>query len=365
MRFQIFRNKSVGSTGQTKSLLREWGNAIMFAVVAATLIRWTTFEAYSIPSSSMEKSLLVGDYLFVSKLHYGPRTPFTPLQVPLTHQHIWGTNIPSFSDAIQLKSVRLPGFSEIKHNDAVVFHIPTEKQYPIDLRTNLIKRCVGVAGDTLSIRNRQVYVNNKPLPISETSQHSYFIQTESVIENEFFLDQDITDVNTIPGGYLVHTTPEKAAYIKTLDRVKEVTLMEGQPGEAETGIYPGKPDMFAWNRDNFGPLYIPAKGATVNITPQSLALYEKVILNYEHQDKAEVRSGKLYLNGKLVTQYTFRQNYYFMMGDNRHNSDDSRYWGFVPEDHVVGKAVLVWMSSNPNGGLTDKIRWNRLFTLIN
>ena len=365
MRFQIFRKKPVNAPRPKKSLLREWGDAIMFAVVAATLIRWTTFEAYSIPSSSMEKSLLVGDYLFVSKLHYGPRTPFTPLQVPLTHQTLWGTSIPSFSDVIQLKSVRLPGFSEIKHNDAVVFHIPTEKQNPIDLRTNLIKRCVGVAGDTISILDNQVYINGKPSINPVQGQHSYFIQTDAVLEDKFFLDQDITDVNAVPGGYLVHTTPKKAAFIKTIDKVKAVTLNKANPGEAEPGIYPGMPTVYSWNRDNFGPLYIPEKGTTITITPENLPLYEKVILEYEHNQNAKVEKGGLYLNGKPATAYTFKQNYYFMMGDNRHNSDDSRYWGFVPEDHVVGKAVLVWMSADPNGGITDKIRWNRLFTLIN
>ncbi|MBB6611905.1 signal peptidase I [Pontibacter sp. Tf4] len=347
-----------------KSFAREWGDAILFAVVAASLIRWATFEAYTIPTPSMEKSLLVGDFLFVSKLHYGPRTPITPLQVPLTHQTIWGTNIPSYSDAIQLKSYRLPGFSEVKRGDVVVFNYPPEEQHPADLRTNYIKRCVAIAGDSIEVRDMQVLVNGKPMENPEMLQYEYFMATSKVLTQDFFLDRDITDVSGWEGGFRLHTTPERAAELAKLDFVKEVTLVKEPKGTENTQIFPHVPSLYKWNMDFFGPLYVPKEGATVAITPETLPLYETVILKYEHNDNARVEDGKLYLDGKEVNQYTFKQNYYFMMGDNRHNSADSRFWGFVPEDHIVGKAVMIWMSTDPYGSFLNKIRWSRIFNII-
>ncbi|TPE46069.1 signal peptidase I [Pontibacter mangrovi] len=348
-----------------KGFFREWGDAILFAVIAASLIRWATFEAYTIPTPSMEKSLLVGDFLFVSKLHYGPRTPMTPLQVPLTHQTIWGTNIPSYSDAIQLKSYRLPGFSEVKRNDVVVFNYPPEDQHPADLRTNYIKRAIGLPGDSLQIKDLQVYINGEAIKNPEQMQFKYILVPTMQLSNKFFEDRDIrmSEVQMFDNGYLVDITPEMAEEIKKLDFIKDVILYK-HPDEAEAGIFPNVPSKYPWNRDNFGPIYIPEKGATVAITPESLPFYERVILEYEHNENAEVRDGKLYLDGKEVKEYTFKQNYYFMMGDNRHNSADSRYWGYVPEDHVVGKAVMIWMSTNPEGKMFDKIRWSRIFNII-
>jgi signal peptidase I len=361
-----FRNRKEKerSVKPRKSLAREWADALMFAVVFATLIRWSTFEAFAIPSSSMEKSLLTGDFLFVSKLHYGSRTPITPVQVPLTHQTLWGTDIPSYSDVIQLPYFRLPGFSQVRRNDPVVFNHPGETERPIDLKTNLVKRCIGVAGDTLLIRNRQVYLNGKATENPARLQFSYFIRTDQFLDQKFFHKQDITDVYPAQGGYYIHTLPGKAAAIRSLDFIKEVKLLEALPGEAEPGIFPHKPAQYAWNKDNFGPLYIPKAGATIAITPETLPLYEKAILTDEHNDKMEVRNGKLYLDGTEVTHYTFRQNYYFMMGDNRHNSNDSRYWGFVPEEYLVGKPVFIWMSADSTATFPGKIRWSRLFQAI-
>ena len=347
-----------------KSFAREWGDAILFAVIAASLIRWATFEAYTIPTPSMEKTLLVGDFLFVSKLHYGPRTPMTPLQVPLTHQTIWGTNIPSYSDAIQLKSYRLPGFSEVKRNDVVVFNYPPEEHHPADLRTNYIKRCIGIAGDSIEIRDMQVYINGQAAENPEKMQFKYFLSTEQRLSEKFFLERDITDVIQWQGGYIVDTSPEKAKALASLDFIKEAMLLKDEPGKGDAEVFPHVPSKYEWNKDNFGPLYIPKEGATVAITPETLPFYEKVITGYEHNDNAEVRDGKLYIDGKEATSYTFKQDYYFMMGDNRHNSLDSRYWGFVPADHIVGKAVLIWMSTDPYGGFLDKIRWSRLFKTI-
>ena len=348
-----------------KSFAREWGDAILFAVIAASLIRWATFEAYTIPTPSMEKSLLVGDFLFVSKLHYGPRTPITPLQVPLTHQTIWGTNIPSYSDAIQLDSYRLPGFSEVKRGDVVVFNYPPEEHHPADLRTNYIKRAIGLPGDSLTIREMQVYINGQPMENPEGVQYKYFLATDNMLNEKFFLDRDITDVIRWQGGYIVDTSAEKAKELASLGFIKEVMLLKDMPGNADPEVFPHQPSQYEWNKDNFGPLYIPREGATVAITEKTLPLYEKVIIGYERNENAKVRDGKLFIDGQEVTQYTFKQDYYFMMGDNRHNSLDSRYWGFVPEDHIVGKAVMIWMSTDPNAGFFDKIRWSRLFNMIN
>ena len=364
MKLKFWKKGAEKKAGKKKSVAREWGDAVMFAVVAATIIRWATFEAYAIPTSSMEKSLLVGDYLFVSKLHYGARTPGTPLQVPLTHQTIWGTDIASYSDAIQLQSFRFPGFSEVKHNDAVVFHYPAEDNHPTDLKTYYIKRCVGLPGDSLRVRDGQVYVNGVAADNPKEQQFEYFVATDRVLNDDFFRQRDISEKYGVQGGYVVFTSPEKAKRLEALDFVKEVKQSRSEAGTAEAGVFPQTPDTYKWNRDNFGPLYIPKAGATVAITPKMLPLYERAILAYEHNENAEVHDDKLFIDGKEVNKYTFKQDYYFMMGDNRHNSLDSRYWGFVPEDHTVGKAVFVWMSVDPEAGLFDKVRWNRLFSVI-
>ncbi|MDX5482272.1 MAG: signal peptidase I [Hymenobacteraceae bacterium] len=347
-----------------KSFIREWADALVFAVVVASFIRWATFEAYAIPTPSMEGSLLVGDYLFVSKLHYGSRTPMTPLQVPLTHQKIWGTDLASYSDAIRLEPFRLPGFSEIKHNDPVVFNFPAEDEHPVDLKTNYIKRAVGMAGDTLAIRNARVYINGNMVENPQEEQHQYGFVTDRVLSESFFMDRGIKDVYHVEDGYVACVSPEKAEELASLDFIYHVKPLLEQPGEAGAGIFPQRPETYKWNKDNFGPLYIPEAGATVSITPETLPLYERVILQYEQNENAVVQEGKLFIDGQEVTQYTFKQNYYFMMGDNRDNSLDSRYWGFVPEDHIVGKAVFVWMSRDPSGGFLDGIRWGRLFSVI-
>ncbi|PRY15460.1 signal peptidase I [Pontibacter ummariensis] len=360
-----FRKKAPSRKRQVQTgVLRQWGDALMFAVVAACFIRWATFEAYAIPTPSMEKSMLVGDHLFVSKLHYGPRTPMTPLQVPLTHQTFWGMPFASYSDALQVPSFRFPGFSEVRRNDVVVFNYPAEEEHPTDLKTHYVKRCVGIAGDSIAIRDMQVFINGKAADNPEERQYRYFLKTDKVLNKEFFTDRNITEAYPGADGYLLHTTPAKAKALASLEIIQEVQLLKAKPGEAEPAVFPQAPALYTWNQDNFGPVYIPQEGATVAITPHTLPLYEKVILDYEQNKNAVVRGGKLWIDGKEVKQYTFKQNYYFMMGDNRHNSLDSRYWGFVPEDHIVGKAAFVWFSVDPTEELPDKIRWGRLFSLI-
>ena len=366
------------ATPKRKGAVREWFDSILFAVVAATLIRWLFFEAFTIPTPSMENSLLVGDFLFVSKLHYGTRTPKTPLQVPLTHQTIWGTNIPSYTDAVQLPQYRLPGFSDVKRGDVVVFNYPPELQHPVDLKTNYIKRCVGLPGDKLEVRDLQVYANGVAMENPPRMENEYFVATTtSVNEEKVFKDNGISEYNsytesfndTIPGndqpGYLVFTTVEIAAKLKTYDFVKSITLVKASKEISEPMLYPNS-SLFKWNRDNYGPVTVPKKGMTVSMTPENIALYGPVIKNYEENEDVALDEKSVKVAGKVVTSYTFKQDYYFMMGDNRHNSADSRYWGFVPMDHIVGKAVFVWMSIDPNpSGFFNKIRWNRLFRIIN
>ncbi|MET7259518.1 signal peptidase I [Dyadobacter jiangsuensis] len=361
-----------------KSPAREWFDSILFAVVAATLIRWLFFEAFTIPTPSMENSLLVGDFLFVSKLHYGTRTPKTPLQVPLTHQTIWGTNIPSYTSLIQLPQYRLPGFSEVKRGDVVVFNYPPELQHPVDLKTNYIKRCVGIPGDKVEVRDLQVYANGQAMENPPRMENEYFVATTTAVnEEKVFRDNGISEFNsftdgendTIKGneqmGYLVFTTTEIAAKLKTYDFVKSITLVKTDNGITEPMLYPNS-SLFKWNRDNYGPITVPKEGMTVQLTPENVAMYGPVIKNYEDNEDVVVDENSVKIGGKAITSYTFKQDYYFMMGDNRHNSADSRYWGFVPMDHIVGKAVFVWMSIDPNPtSFFNKIRWSRIFRVIN
>lgn len=361
-----------------KSPAREWFDSVLFAVVAATLIRWLFFEAFTIPTPSMENSLLVGDFLFVSKLHYGTRTPKTPLQVPLTHQTIWGTSIPSYTSLIQLPQYRLPGFSEVKRGDVVVFNYPPEMQHPVDLKTNYIKRCVGIPGDKVEVRDLQVYANGQAMENPPRMENEYFVATTTAVnEEKVFRENGISEFNsytegdndTIKGneqmGYLVFTTTEIAAKLKSYDFVKSITLVKSDKDISEPMLYPNS-SLFKWNRDNYGPITVPKEGMVVQLTPENIAVYGPVIKSYEDNEDVVVEENSIKIGGKAITSYTFKQDYYFMMGDNRHNSADSRYWGFVPMDHIVGKAVFVWMSIDPNPtSFFNKIRWSRIFRVIN
>lgn len=373
-------NKDVKYVGppsheSAKDAVQEWSEAIGFAVIAATLIRWLIMEAYTIPTPSMENSLLVGDFLFVSKFHYGTRTPMTPLQVPLTHQKIWFTDIPSYTKAVQLPQYRLPGISHIKREDVVVFNVPPKWlndgiDYPVDLKTNYIKRCVGVAGDVIEIKDKQVYANGTALKNPPKMRYSYRVVTKEYISEKNLeklgIDQDDVGYVTQPEQnkveYMLHLDSAKAVELKSIPYITSV-----DPFPAQTGR---DPDIFSksryapWNRDNFGPLTIPKEGMTIQVNDSTLALYGETIVQYDHNKDAKIEGGKLLIDGQEKTEYTFNQNYYFMMGDNRHDSLDSRFWGFVPEDHIVGKAFFIWLSLDKNAGFFNKIRWSRFFDLI-
>ena len=382
MNWKFWKKNKDNTPEKPKSKVREWGDAILFAVIAATLIRFFIMEAFTIPTPSMEKSLLVGDFLFVSKFHYGSRTPATPLQVPLTHQKIWFTNIPSYSDAIQLPQYRLPGFTHVKRNDVVVFNVPGIAEsnfeepdrskwidYPVDLKTNYIKRCVAVAGDSLEIRGKQLYINGTAAENPEKMQYAYTVETkvditERVLDN---LKVSLPDGFNRRGNtsiYSFHLTEEEKNTLESQQFVNAVTPYAPERGQASVGIFPQNPELFPWNEDWFGPLWVPKEGVTIEVNERTLALYGKTITDYDHNKDAEIVNGQLVIDGSPVTEYTFKQDYYFMMGDNRHNSLDSRFWGFVPADHIVGKGFFIWLSLDGNESFLSKIRWSRFLKII-
>lgn len=351
--------------GQHKSVAREWFDAIVFAVIAATIIRTFLIEAYTIPTPSMEKSLLVGDFLFVSKVSYGARTPMTPLSFPFAHNTLPVFGGKSYLEWIKLGYYRLPGFGKVNRGDCVVFNWPAENEgRPVDKKENYIKRCIAIAGDSLTIRDQQVYINGSLQPLPKHSQTSYHVITDgSGFSVQALQRLGITDVEAIsPTEYNMHLTREAAKELKNFGNIRMMEANHVPPGTFQDFIFPFDSKL-GWNVDNFGPLFIPKKGSTVMLNEQTLPLYQKAIGDYEH-NQLEVRNGKILINGKETDRYTFQMDYYFMMGDNRHNSQDSRFWGFVPEDHIVGKAVFIWMSYDTNGSFLGKIRWSRLFHRI-
>jgi len=384
-----------------KSQIREWTDAIIFAVVAASIIRIFMIEAYTIPTSSMEKSMLVGDFLFVSKLSYGPKLPNTPLAFPFVHHTMPLTKYTkSYVEWIKWPFYRFPGTTTVKHNDVVVFNYPdgdtvalkqqNQSYYglvrqvgrervwndkfnfgdivarPVDKRENYIKRCIGLPGDSIEIKDEIVFINGKQVDIPNLSQFMYIVKTDGNPINRRILKQlDITEEvqMTESGDQVLTLTQESADKLKQLPNVKAVEKIIQPKGFWQPYIFPFD-SSYAWNVDNFGPLYIPKAGATVQLTLANLPLYERIINAYE-LNKLEVKNGKILINGKESTSYTFKLDYYWMMGDNRHNSADSRFWGFVPSDHIVGKAVFVWLSLDNNKSLFDgKIRWNKLFRTV-
>jgi len=405
--------------GQRKrNLLGQWGDAILFAVIVATAFRAFTFEAFTIPTESMEKSLLVGDYLFVSKLSYGPRLPMTPVTFPFTHHTLPLTDhTPSFTNWFKLPYMRLPGFGKPQKGDAVVFNFPEgdtvvanfqNMSYyqlvrmsgrdnlvnrhrvvftlpdgrkgsrpagdilvrPVDKQENYIKRCVGTPGDTIEVVDGVVHVNSKAEPLVATGQYAYDFVVKDPFNKRVLKDQyDITttDVTEDNGTAEIPLTASNAEALGKFGNVVSMTR-EDKPRGAYGAkdfwpIFPNNP-AFNWSEDNFGPLWIPKAGASIKLTAANLPLYRRAITAYEGNTLDE-KNGSIWINGVQTDTYTFKQDYYWMMGDNRHRSQDSRFWGFVPYDHVVGKAVLVWLTVDPEkGGFPSGIRWKRLFTRV-
>jgi signal peptidase I len=380
MEFNFLKRKqNTADTNKTpkkkKSKLREWVDAIVFAVIAATIIRWALISAYTIPTSSMEGTELVGDFLFVSKIAYGPRTPITLLRMPLTDDKIWFTNIPSYLKWIQLPSVRLPGYTSVKNGHIVVFNYPQDSAYkPVDVKTHYIKRCVAIAGDKLEIKDGQVYLNGKIFQNPPHVQFEYKLTLKpgKTINERTIEKYKLNDLYNIAeqsihedgDGYRILTSPDKAKQLAKISIIHSVVKRNAPKGRFDGRVYPFH-EKFPWNEDNFGPLVIPKKGMTIDINEQNLIQYKMVIEQYEWNKKVEIKNNnQLWIDGKEVKKYTFKQDYFFMMGDNRHNSADSRFWGFVPENHVVGQASLTWLSLDYNKSFFSRVRWGRVFRWI-
>ncbi len=370
-----------------KTWWREWLDAALFAIVAATLIRLFLVEAYTIPTGSMEGSMLVNDFLFVSKLSYGPRLPMTPLAVPLVHNTMPLTGGKSYSEAVRWDYHRLPGFGDVERYDVVVFNFPNgdtiiqeypDQDYyqfvrayghdavhsqfhvmtrPVDKKENYIKRCVGVPGDVIMVRDGNLFVNGKPAPQFPRSKTTFYVKGKP-------LGYDFMEENEVRADEII---PQKGDTFFYQFQWNQLETVRAAAGGAAVGpyfygansdmeaVFPYDANSAGWNRDQYGPIAVPKEGTTVALNAGNIALYRRIIANYEGNKLVE--NGDAFLiNGKPTTSYTFKQNYYWMMGDNRHNSLDSRYWGFVPEDHVVGKAWFVWLSYGKDG-----IRWSRLF----
>lgn len=400
----------------------EWIDAILYALIAVYFINNFLFQNYKIPSSSLEKSLLVGDYLLVSKVSYGPRVPMTPLSFPLAQHTLPILNCKSYLDFIQLDYKRLSGITSVKRGDIVVFNFPagdtaltkvTNPDYytlchthgrehikrnkaiygdivyrPVDRRENYVKRCVALPGDIFEIRNNQIYINSKIVENPKKLQFNYYVMMSNPnnrISNKLFeeLGISLADRNFIPNNpqnneffsllgfkptasgdynpvYCLPLTNEAKNKLQSMSLVSQIIQ---EPGDIMGGdVYPlGHGE---WTRANYGPLWIPCKGATIDLTPEIWPIYERVIKNYEGNQTA-IKDGKIYINGVETTKYTFKMDYFYMLGDNRDNSADSRYWGFVPEDHIVGEPLFVWFSKDPDKGIFEGgIRFNRMFKSV-
>ncbi|MDL2209039.1 S26 family signal peptidase [Parabacteroides sp. OttesenSCG-928-O15] len=402
----------------------EWVDDIIFALIAVYMINLFVFQNYQIPSSSLEKSLLVGDYLFVSKLSYGPRVPNTPLSFPLVQNTLPIVNTKSYFDWPHWEYKRVKGLGEVKRNDIVVFNFPAgdtvalKVQNPdyhtsvamygreaihlnkqiygdviyrqVDKRENYVKRCIGMPGDSLEIRDNQVYVNGVAAENPEHMQLNYIVETNGSpfteaqyrllnISKEDRVNNKVSDAasqsplheylgftKNAAGQYnplyCYPLTKKALAIAEKLPNV--VKIVVDREEIYQRSLYYPLGYETGWSRDNYGPIWIPKKGATVELNEFNLAMYRRCIQNYEN-NTLEVKDGTIYINGKPETTYTFQYDYYWMMGDNRHKSADSRSWGFVPEDHIVGKPILIWLSLDKDRKLFDGgIRWNRLFRTV-
>lgn len=387
-----------------KNLVLELFEIILVAVFGALILRIFFIEAYTIPSPSMQNTLLTGDYIFVSKIHYGPKMPVTPLSVPFTQHTLPFVDKKSYSEKIQLPYKRLKGLSSIKRNDILVFHFPegdtisslyqSEASYyqlcrifgksevndnigefgeilyrPVDKRENFIKRVIGIPGDTLEIKNGLALINHTMEQPNPNIQYNYLIKTNgeefpSELLDSLNISMEYRNINTETNAYKLPLTKQGFNIVRAKDYVKGIRREENKDAAfSNATIFPFVP-RYPWTEDYFGPLYIPKKNMTITLNLWNLPIYRRIIEAYENK-KLVINGSHIFINGELTNTYTFEMDYYFVMGDNRHNSADSRYWGFVPEDHIVGKALFIWLSlNNDKDKLTSKIRWDRFFKRI-
>lgn len=416
------------SKNKTVLTVMGWVDAIVFALVAVYFVNLYFFQNYVIPSSSLEKSLLVGDYLFVSKMSYGARVPQTPLHMPLTQHTMPIFNCKSYLEWVKWDYKRVDGLGKVQLNDIVVFNFPAGdsvatalqaediyrlsyqagkelskpidmsglsledqrlvfdyyyqvgRKYindnpqsfgeivvrPVDRRENYVKRCVGLPGQILQIENRVIYLDGKANKEPDNVQYRYFVHTKGMLPDDLCHELGISkeDLARYYTDESVYNMPLTAkAKDALLARKDIVTAIENTPDDDAGGLYPLN-KLTGWTVDNYGPIWIPKKGETIELSLDNLPLYERPIHAYEG-NALEVKDGKIFINGEETTHYTFKMDYYWMMGDNRHNSADSRFWGFVPEDHIVGKPIFIWLSLDQDRGWFDgKIRWNRLFKFV-
>ena len=397
-RYVWHRNAELCRKSRCYKTIYEWVNAIVFATVVASLVHIFIFQMYVIPTSSMEKSLLIGDYLYVSKVAYGPQMPNTPLSFPFVHHTMpFSTTRKSFSEAVKWPYHRLKGLGRVRRGDVVVFNFPAgdtvllEKQNvtyydelrayeqaygrkegrrrlfdeytvitrPVDKRENYIKRCVALPGDTLSVVDGAVYINGRETDDVPGKQYMYLVQTSSPLTKYALDNLGVTEYSGNGSVYYMTLTAEAAAELGKLNNVLSLRRYVYAPND---DVFPQWGDA-RWSQDNYGPVWVPARGATVELTPENLPLYRRIIETYEGHE-LDVRDGRIFIDGAETTHYTFAMDYYWMMGDNRHNSADSRFWGFVPEDHIVGKASFIWLSLDAARKFPSNIRWERIFTKV-
>lgn len=342
---------------KTRSALFDWLKAFIIAFLAVLLLNLFFIEAYTIPTTSMEKTLIPGDFILVSKINYGARLPNTLLSVPFSN---------SYSEWIELPYCRFPGYSKIKNNDVVVFNYPNDTSKPVDKKTPFIKRCIAIPGDTMEIIDAAVFVNHVLLSEPINAEFNYLIKTTG----DPFKEEDLIKLGITEGGqvhddrtYSFSMTKQNADVLKKFPNVLSVERMIEEKGFYNEAYFPASPD-YNWNQDNYGKIYIPKKGVPVNLNSENICFYKKIISVYE-KNKLMLRHDSVYINDKFAKTYTFKMNYYFMMGDNRNNSADSRFWGFVPEDHVIGKAVMILFSIDNSKGFFSGFRWSRMFKMIN